>query len=377
VFGRFRPFVWPLVVASLAAVIYTARVRREMVDFGVYRLAASRALSTQPLYRPDDGHYQFKYLPTFALAMAPFALVEEDTAKAMWFAFSIGLLIAFVRWSVRALPERRRPERVVMWLTVLLMAKFYAHEVTLGQTNILLGALLVAALLAAQVDLPRVAGGLIAAAAFVKPYALLLLPWLAVSHGASAALAGVLVLGAGLLLPAAAYGWQGNLDLLAAWYRTVTESTTSNLLVSDNVSLAAMWAKWLGPGSTATVLATLSSGAVLGLSAVVWLKRRPVAVPDYLEVALLMLIVPLVSPQGWDYVLLLATPAAMCLVDRWKELGGAWRGVAGAALVLMGLTFFDIMGRTMYTRFMALSIVSVAALAVAAALARLRWRALA
>ena len=71
--------------------------------------------------------------------MAPFALVDREAAKAIWFALSAGLLTAFVRWSVRALPERRRSERALLWLTVLFMAKFYAHELTLGQTNILLG----------------------------------------------------------------------------------------------------------------------------------------------------------------------------------------------------------------------------------------------
>ena len=148
---------------SLAAAIYQARMQREMVDFDVYRTAADRALSGEPLYRPADGHYQFKYLPAFALAMAPFALVDREAAKVIWFALSAGLLTAFVRWSVRALPERRRSERVLLWLTVLFMAKFYAHELMLGQTNILLGALLVGALLAVQVDQPYIAGVLIGA----------------------------------------------------------------------------------------------------------------------------------------------------------------------------------------------------------------------
>ena len=47
-----------------------------------------------------------------------------------------------------------------------------------------------------------------------------------------------------------------------------------------------------------------------------------------------------------------------------------------SSLVLMGLTIFDVMGRTLYARFMALSIVSVAALGAAVALTHLRWKAL-
>ena len=372
-----RPFVWPLIFLALAAVLYQARIQREMVDFEVYRTAARRALNGEPLYRATDGHYQFKYLPAFALAIAPFAMFDREAAKVMWFALSAGLLTAFVRWSVRALPERRRTERVLIWLTVLFMAKFYAHELTLGQTNILLGTLLVGALLAVQIDQPYVAGVLIGAAVFVKPYALLLLPWLAFTYGAGAALTGIAVIGAGLLFPALVYGWSGNIALLVDWGQTVTGSTEGNLLGADNVSLAAMWAKWLGIGAPATALATITTGVVLGLIATVWVRRAQIDNPDYLEFSLLMLVIPLLSPQGWDYVLLLGTPAVVCLVDRWSEVSLDWRIATALSLGLMGLTMFDLMGRTMYGQFMALSLVSVAALGAAVALTHLRWKSLA
>ena len=137
-----------------------------------------------------------------------------------------------------------------------------------------------------------------------------------------------------------------------------------------------MWAKWVGVGPQAAGLATVTTGAVLGLVATVWMWRSRVDSPDYLEFALLMLLVPLLSPQGWDYVLLLGTPAVVCLLDRWPEVDREWRAVVAVALVLMGLTIFDVMGRTLYARFMATSIVSVAAITVAVALAHLRWKAL-
>jgi hypothetical protein len=371
-----RPFLWPLIFLAIAAFIYQSRIRREMADFEVYRTAAHRALAGEPLYPAGDGHFRFKYLPAFALAMAPFALVDREAAKVIWFALSAGLLTAFVRWSVRALPERRRPERVLLWLTVLFMAKFYAHELTLGQTNILLGVLLVGSLLAVQVDQPYVAGVLIGMAAFIKPYALLLLPWLGFSYGSLAALYALSVLVIGLVLPAVVYGWSGNVDQLVGWFTAISSSTESTLLGADNVSIAAMWAKWFGMGAPATALATVTTGAALGLVATVWVRRREIANPDYLEFALLLLLIPLLSPQGWDYVLLLGTPAVVCLLDRWSEVGREWKVVTAASLALMGLTIFDVMGRTLYARFMALSIVSVAAIGAAVALSHLRWKAL-
>jgi len=364
---------WPLLVLVIAFVAYQTRIQHEMVDFEVYRTAAERALDGVQLYRATDGHYQFKYLPAFALLMAPFALVDREAAKVIWFALSAGLLTAFVRWSVRALPERERTESVLIWLTLLFMGKFYAHELILGQTNILLGVLLVGALLAVQVDLPGLAGALIGVAIFVKPYALILLPWLAFSYG-TAALSGIVVLTAGLVLPAIFYGWNGNIQLLVDWFRTVTETTGGLVLATDNVSFTAMWGKWLGATPTATALATVTTGAALGLVATVWVRRRLVTNPDYLEFALLLLLIPLFSPQGWDYVLLLGTPAVVCLLDRWQTMSRAWKTTTGIALAVMGLTTFDLMGRDLYMRFMMLSGISVAAIAAAVSLANLRWR---
>jgi hypothetical protein len=375
--AKLRPVLLPLVLAILAVVIYNKKISREMVDFGVYRLAAARSLHAEPLYRPEDGHYQFKYLPAFALAMTPFAVLEQDTAKMLWFAFSIGFLAAFLRWSVAALPERRWSERTLLWLAVLLMAKFFGHELTLGQTNLLLGALLVGALLTIEIDQPVFAGVLIGLAMFVKPYAIVFVPWLAITQGVRPALVSLAVLGGGLTLPAVVYGWHGNLDLLTGWFRTVTESTAPNLLGNDNISLAAMWAKWIGPGSAATALAALSGAGLVVLVVAVCRRRGSVAAPNYLEFALLMLIVPLLSPQGWDYVLLLSAPAVICLLDRWREMKRGWQWLLAASLALMCLTIFDLMGRELYGRFMALSVVTIAALWIAGGLAHLRWRQLA
>jgi alpha-1,2-mannosyltransferase len=374
--GRLR-YLGFLALALVAVVVYNVRVRHEMIDFHTWRQSAVRALHAEPLYRPEDGHYQFKYFPFYALMMAPFGAMDETTGKQVWFAISIGLLVALLRWSVAALPDRRRSGQLLTWITVVLMAKFYAHELVLGQPNLLLGTLLLATLLAVQRNQLVAAGLLLGVAVFVKPYALILFPWLLITGRWRAVAWASAVVTAGLLFPAVVYGWHGNLDLLRAWLRTVSESTAPNLLGNDNVSIAAMWAKWLGPGPEATTLAWLTVVAIMVLVIVVLMRRRKASAPEYLECALLMLLIPLISPQGWDYVLLLATPAVVCLVDRWRELSTGWQWMLGIALALMGLTIFDVIGRALYGRFMALSVVTVCALAVATGLAHLRWRQLA
>jgi hypothetical protein len=356
--------------------MYQARIRHEMIDFRTWRVATVRAVHAEPLYRVEDGHYQFKYFPAFAVVMAPFGLLDEHTGQVLWFSLSIALLVTLLRWSVSGLPERRLLQGLLLSLTVVLMAKFYARELLLGQTNLLLGVLLLASVVAINASRPVAAGVLAGAAVFVKPYALVLLPWLALlKWQAGVAFAGVVT--AGLLLPVALYGWSGNVALLRGWLQTVTASTPPNLLTNDNISIAAMWAKWLGLGTPASLLAVLTTGGLVWLMVDVWRHRRNIRAPIYLEGALLMLLIPLVSPQGWDYVLLLATPAVVCLVDRWRELTAGWKWVLAIALAVMGLTMFDLMGRQLYGQFMQLSVVSVCALIVAVGLAHVRRRGLA
>jgi hypothetical protein len=370
-----RPLLFLLVVVSLYAVLRSQRA--ELVDFVVPRTAAVRFLAHEPLYRPDDGHYQYKYFPAFAQFMVPFTWVSKEVAEFAWFTLTVAMTWAFLRLSLAALPDRRLSARALYWLTLLLNGKFLVKELAFGQFNLPVGLLLLGAVIAAQHGRGRTAGALIGAGVFVKPYALVLVPWLAWTLGWRPFLAFGLVLAVGLVLPAASYGWNGNLTLLREWYRTVTDTTGPNLLGFENISFASMWAKWMGPGDVAANLALASAVIAVAAGLVIMSWRRHVAEPNYLEGAYFFVLVPLLSPQGWDYVLLIALPAYMCLVDRWRELSPNWRAVALTGIFLTSFTIFDLVRRPLYYHLMQLAGVSVGAVLIAACLIRLRWRAIA
>ena len=95
---------------------------------------------------------------------------------------SVALIAVFLRQSIRALPDRKSSVPFLTWWTLLVTGKFLVKEFVNGQTNVLLGVLILLALAAVEQGRLR-AGLLVAAAAFVKPYALLFLPWLAATQG--------------------------------------------------------------------------------------------------------------------------------------------------------------------------------------------------
>jgi hypothetical protein len=177
-----------------------------------------------------------------------------------------------------------------------------------------------------------------------------------------------------LLLPAARYGWQGNLQLLGDWWHTVTATTAPNLVNPDNVSLRAMFTKWLGPDSPAPLLAAGLTAILLGLAGIVMAGRGNLKAPDALEGSLLLLMIPLLSPQGWDYVLLIGTPAVMLLVNYLPALPRGLRVMTVTAIAAVAFSIFDLMGRAAYATFMQLSLITVFVLIEIAAVVTLRFR---
>jgi Glycosyltransferase family 87 len=371
--ARTRALLAVLAAVSLIA-LFTTRVSGKMPDFEVYWKAGARAIAAEPLYRLDDGHFQFKYLPAFAVLAAPLSLMPLPAAKAVWFGLSAVLMIVLLWLSALAVPQPKRPLVVLVIITFVAMAKFYAHELVLGQVNLLFAVVVMLAVLQLRTGRDVIGGLLLALAVVVKPYAALFAPWLALRPRRAAFVAMIAALLAALLLPAALYGWWPNLHLLGDWWNTVRASTAPNLANQDNVSLAALFAKWLGPDSGSQILSLFASALLLGLVGIVVAARRGLPAPDTLEAALLLMVIPLVSPQGWDYVFLIATPAVMLIVDNLAALPSGLRVATIAAIAVAGLSIYDLMGRNAYAMFMAASAITVCFVIEVVALIALRFR---
>jgi alpha-1,2-mannosyltransferase len=372
--GRSRIWAALLVtaVALILALLFVGRISHKMPDLAVYWTAAARARAAEPLYRAEDGHYQFKYLPAFAVLAIPLSTVTLEFAKAIWFAASVGLLTALLISSLRFLPTQRKQTWLLVGATLAVMLKFYGHELVLGQMNLLFTVVVATAILAARTGHEWAFGALIALAIVVKPYAVIFLPWLLLS-GRRVAL-GVATAGTilAIALPVVVYGLDGDIALHRDWWNTVSTSTAPNLTNADNVSIAAMWAKWIGAGTLATALTAGTAVLLLTLTTLVCLNRKDASFPEGLEAALLLTLIPLLSPQGWDYVFLTSTPAIMLLVNYDDLQPAVPRFVIRIALAAIGFTLYDLMGRVAYGRFMSWSVITLCYLIVIGGLWRLR-----
>jgi arabinofuranan 3-O-arabinosyltransferase len=359
---------------ALAIWVFVYKAAPKMPDFEVYWKAASRAAHTEPLYRESDGHFVFKYLPAFAVLAIPIGLLPLLAAKFVWFFSSIALLVALVKMAVRLPVERRKTLRWLVIVTVVSFLKFYAHELVLGQVNILFAVVATGALLSMKAKREVLAGALVVLAIVIKPYAVLFVPWVIARRQLPSIVSACAGLALVLVLPAALYGWDGNVTLHREWWRTVTETTAPNLATYDNASLAGMFSRWFGPGELSARVAYCTGAVLLGVAALVFLSRRGVTFPEGIEGALLLTLMPLLSPQGWDYVFLIATPAIVYLANYLDLLPRPLRVITIVAVATIAFVVFDLVGRKAYYEFMRLSFISLCFFVVIAALATIRLR---
>ena len=216
------------------------------------------------------------------------------------------------------------------------------------------------------------AGFLWGLATAMKPYGLIFLPYYVVLGRFRALAAGLAVLAGAFLLPSAFYGFERNLEVHGEWYRTLSKSTPAELGSADNVSLAAFVTKWSLPRE-------LVFGLVLGLGFLMlailrWRKGLPRAA--VLEIGTLLMMIPLVSPLGWDYQFVTSVLGVTLLARHWADFPPAGRWLLAANLAVIGLSIYDLIGATAYGAFMSWSVLTLSFVLLVGYLGYLRYRAL-
>ena len=364
-----------MAVAIVAA--YASRVRGGMVDFAVNYRAGQRLEAGETLYQRADGHYMFKYLPASALIYLPFSHLPIEFAKATWFALSLLLLAASFALILQLVPLPHRP--YLLLVSVLVLAKYFLHELRLGQINILVTTLMLLATSAlsrrAEPGSDAAAGALVGIATALKPYAALFFPYFLLTRNWTAAAAGVAVLAIALWVPAVFYGSDGNVQVLREWAVTLSQSTPGQLTNNDNVSVFGFFAKWLATPTGALLASAMVLAILALLMLAVILRHGKARNPATLECAMLLTLVPLVSPLGWDYTFLMSLLAVALLINAFDTFPKPVRVILTVNFAVIALAVFDVMGRRAYSAYMQWSVTTVNFLIVVVALAYLRFRA--
>jgi hypothetical protein len=372
---------WLLAVTALVffASIYVIRIRGDMADFRVNYQAGARLASGESLYRIEDGHFMFKYLPFSALVYLPLSYLPLEIAKVTWYAALVVGAITLFSLSWKLAPGAAGEGRLAYLFPPLILAKFFLREMKLGQINILVTLVLVGMayfLIASSEKAPdaKRAGLLWGLATALKPYAAIFLPYFIVTKRWTALFIGCVTIVLALLVPTIFYGLAGNLALLRDWGSTLSQSTPGLFLSNDNISIVAFFMKWTGRQELSLLFSGLTIAALAVLVLAVIRAGARLRVPAALECSLLLTLVPLVSPLGWDYTLLMSVLAVTIVVKYYSQYSQPVRVLLVANFCVISLSIYDLIGRSAYGSFMSWSVLTVNFLIVMALLVTLRFR---
>ncbi|MGQ9470855.1 MAG: glycosyltransferase family 87 protein [Candidatus Aminicenantales bacterium] len=360
-----KAFLWPVVLLLFSAgvfLLFSGEILPRMVDFEVNYKAAQRLTWGETLYRVADGHYQFKYPPLAAFLYLPLILFPLPIAKFIWFYLSLLASAGLLLGSARLVAKEQKWR---WWLPVgtgVILARYFLRELSLGQINAMItfGLIMFVHQWEKTITFNKsnigsfIPGLLFALTTASKPYALIFFPLIILRRAWKIFLFSSAFLAAAFFLPTIFYGFHGNWLVHKEWLSHLRQSTPPLLSSQDNVSIYGLLAKWGGPGFPAWIGGTIA--VVFMALVMLWavLSSSRLRRPLTLEASALLLLIPLVSPLGWDYNFISAAPAISLLLTKFSFLPRRDKYFLVLIFAAISLSIYDLLGRKIYSSLMAL-----------------------
>lgn len=370
-----------IMIIVVFLLLFFFRVKNDMIDFQVNLEAGKRLRLAETPYRFEDGHYMFKYLPSSAFLYLPLSYLPLDLAKGIWYFFIIFCSLALIRLSFLLVPSTTEKSKWLMIIPPLILIKYFLREIDLGQINTLVTLILL--IMVWYLDRQTnersykediYAGLLWGLAVALKPYALIFLPYFLLKGKWRTLLSGMCILSIATLIPSLYYGLKGNFIVLNEWISTLSQSTPTLLSTWDNISIIAFFNKWTGDPKLSLVLTVIFLSILAFLVLILMILGKRVEKAAILECSVLLILIPLASPLGWDYNLLMSILGIMVIVHYFLYYTKIWRIVLVCNFLIIFFSVYDIIGKDLYSTFMSLSLTTLNFLALIGYLAFLRLK---
>jgi hypothetical protein len=184
------------------------------------------------------------------------------------------------------------------------------------------------------------------------PYLILKRRWRSLAVGL-----GILFLA--VLAPSLFYGLKGNFQVLGEWRSSLSDSTPALLDTQDNVSILGFLVKWTSNPGLSFLFYLIILAFLAGLVLFLLIRGNSLPRPVVLEGFLLLALIPLISPLGWDYTFLSAAPATMLLLANFARFPPSGRLLLCLNWAVIALSLYDLLGMDFYARFMSWSVITV------------------
>lgn len=380
-YRRMRTFFLFLLLFVIFLSLFIYKVKGDMIDFEVNYKAGTRLRVGESLYQVTDGHFMFKYLPSSALLYLPLSFFPLDVAKVFWYFALIFCLVSIVYVSKKMITQKMEKAAYLFVLTPIILAKFFLRELQLGQINAVITMIL---LLMIWFMAYRKTGKtlkneiwmglLLGLAVALKPYALIFFPYFLLKKKWKALSSAVGFLFISFLATSLFYGFRGNIIVFKEWISTLSQSTPRLLTSQDNISIIALFMKWTGNQTLSVFLSGLAIAFFAFLVFIVILKGKKIDQAPVLECSILLLLIPLISPMGWDYTLLISVLGVMLIIRNFSQFSKFWRVILVANFFIITFSLYDLMGKEYYAMFMSWSVITINFLILVGYLSCLRFK---
>ncbi|MEW6455648.1 MAG: glycosyltransferase family 87 protein [Acidobacteriota bacterium] len=353
-------FVFFIIFISLT-LIYFLKVKKEMVDFSVYYKAGERIINGESLYRIEDGHYQFKYPPFFAFLFSFISFFPLNIAKLIWFYLEIIASILIFYFSIKLINRDDARNLMVIFLSFLILAKFYGHEINLGQVNSVMNFFLILMVYFFVLKKDFLSGLFLSISVIIKPYYSIFLIYFFFKRKIKLVLSSLIFTTIFFFIPTIFYGLKGNFLEVEKWIKNLSVSTPSLISSQDNVSLMAFFTKNVTKGKDVLIFYFIF--LILFFFLLIYLHSigeiNVLKNQEILESSMILIMIPLISPLGWDYTLISSTLGVVILVKYFNRFETAHKFILVLNFALIGGTLYDLMGRKLYSEFMNYSVLTI------------------
>jgi alpha-1,2-mannosyltransferase len=325
-------------------------------DFDISREFGRRLLAGEALYA---GGLHYPYMPTAALWCAPLAVVPAWVGFTLRYAVALAALWLVMRWLAALAEVARERRAVVAGVTLVLAAHYLVRDLDDGGPHLVLLAMLVGGLLAAQRRRALTAAALIGLAAALKAPNALVLPFLLWKRQWRLAALSVAALVSWTVLPALVMGSHNWWTQQQQWIATAVASAAGTPQAGprdsevrvQNQSLRRV----LGSHSGASPQLGFAAVAAMLLAAILWWMRTASPLPGdgprwLAELAVVLVAALLLSPVTWVQHAVMALPALYLVVARADAARWPVPPVVGVALfaVFALLLNRELLGRAVY-----------------------------
>jgi alpha-1,2-mannosyltransferase len=291
-------------------------------------------------YRPLTVQGGYRYSPTFAMLLTPFAYFPEAMGGVLWRLISIAAFLGSLAWLARSVLSWPLSRDQFAWLT-LLCVPLALQSVNNGQANVLVSAAMVAAVCACKEERWNLACALLTLAFVCKVYPIALGMLLIVLYPRQLSWRLPLAIAASLLVPLLGQDPHFVADQYGKWIALLRADDRSASPLSDKHRDLWLLIDIYGIPLSRRVYNLLQIGGGLGIAVMCWRRQRqgwprePLLTATLgLGVTWMMVLGPVVESSTF---LLLAPSLAASIVGALQDR--QWRlrtlPLAGSAILFM------------------------------------------